>query len=129
MPEYVVHRTSLALNQQARAVKGSRILVLGVTYKRDIEDVRESPALDIIRILEKRGARVSYHDPHVPEIAMDDVHLRSQELMPSVREADLVLVVTDHSTFSYPEIVAAARVVLDTRNATRGLRSDKILKI
>jgi UDP-N-acetyl-D-glucosamine dehydrogenase len=129
MPEYVCARVTDALNDREKSVKGSRVLVLGVTYKRDIEDVRESPALDIIRILEKRGARVSYHDPHVPEIAMDDVHLRSQDLMSSVRDADLVLIVTDHSTFSYPEIVEAARVVLDTRNATRGLRSDKILKI
>jgi UDP-N-acetyl-D-glucosamine dehydrogenase len=129
MPEYVCARVADALNDREKSVKGSRILVLGVTYKRDIEDVRESPALDIIRILEKRGARVSYHDPHVAEIAMDDVHLKSQDLMPSVSEADLVLIVTDHSVFAYPEIVAAARVVLDTRNATRGLRSDKVLKI
>jgi UDP-N-acetyl-D-glucosamine dehydrogenase len=129
MPEYVCARVADALNDREKSVKGSRVLVLGVTYKRDIEDVRESPALDIIRILEKRGARVSYHDPHVPEIAMDDVHLRSQELMPGVRESDLVLIVTDHSAFSYPEIVEAARVVLDTRNATRGIRSEKVLKI
>src|SRR4029077_6179716 len=110
MPDYVCEVVANALNDLEKSVKGSRVFVLGVTYKRDIEDVRESPALDIIRILEKRGARVGYHDPHVPEIAMGDVHLRSEELMPGVREADLVLIVTDHSAFAYPDIVAAARV-------------------
>jgi len=129
MPEYVCARVADALNEREKSVKGSRVLVLGVTYKRDIEDVRESPALDIIRILEKRGARVSYHDPFVPELALDGLSLKSQDLLPSVKEADLVLIVTDHSTFAYPQIVESARVVLDTRNATRGLRSEKILKI
>jgi UDP-N-acetyl-D-glucosamine dehydrogenase len=129
MPEYVCARVADALNDREKSVKGSRILVLGVTYKKDIEDVRESPALDIIRILEKRGARISYHDPYVPKLDMEELSLQSQELMPSVREADLVLIITDHSAFSYPQIVEAARVVLDTRNATRGIQSEKILKI
>lgn len=129
MPEYVCARAADALNDREKSVKGSRILVLGVTYKRDIEDVRESPALDIIRILEKRGARITYHDPFVPQLELDGVSLSSQELMPAVKEADLVLIVTDHSAFKYPQIVEAASIVLDTRNATRGLRSEKILKI
>ena len=129
MPEYCCARVADALNEREKSVKGSRILVLGVTYKKDIEDVRESPALDIIRILEKRGARVSYHDPFVPHLEAEELSLRSQDLMPAVRDADLVMIVTDHSAFSYPQIVEAARVVLDTRNATRGLRSEKILKI
>jgi UDP-N-acetyl-D-glucosamine dehydrogenase len=129
MPEYVCARVADALNERERSVKGSRVLVLGVTYKRDIDDVRESPALDIIRILEKRGAKVSYHDPFVPELSLDGLSLRSQDLLPAVKDADLVLIVTDHSAFSYPLIVESARVVLDTRNATRGLRSEKILKI
>lgn len=129
MPEYVCARAADALNEREKSVKGSKVLVLGVTYKRDVEDVRESPALDILRILEKRGARVSYHDPYVPELALDGLSLRSQELLPAVKDADLVVIVTDHSAFSYAQIVEAARVVLDTRNATRGLRSEKILKI
>jgi len=78
-----------------------------------VDDIRESPALDILRILEKRGARVTYHDPFVPELALDGLSLKSQDLQPAVREADLVLIVTDHSTFAYPQIVEAARVVLD----------------
>jgi UDP-N-acetyl-D-glucosamine dehydrogenase len=129
MPEYVCARVADALNEREKSVKGSRVLVLGVTYKKDIEDVRESPALDIIRILEKRGARVSYHDPFVPDLDVEELSLRSQDLMPAVKDADLVLIVTDHSAFQYPQIVDAARIVLDTRNATRGLRSEKILTI
>jgi UDP-N-acetyl-D-glucosamine dehydrogenase len=129
MPEYVCARVADALNEREKSVKGSRILVLGVTYKKDIDDVRESPALDIIRILDKRGARVSYHDPFVPRLDMDELSLTSEDLMSGVKAADLVLIVTDHSAFRYPQIVDAARVVLDTRNATRGLRSEKVLKI
>src|SRR5215470_13192804 len=89
MPEYVCSRVADALNERERSVKGSRVLVLGVTYKKDIEDVRESPALDILRILESRGARVGYNDPHVPELSMNEHVLRSQELLPAVREADV----------------------------------------
>jgi UDP-N-acetyl-D-glucosamine dehydrogenase len=129
MPEYVCSRVADALNQREKSVKGSRILVLGVAYKRDIDDVRESPALDILRILESRGARVSYNDPHVRQLELNDVTLRSVELMPAVREADVVVVVTDHGDYSYREIVEAARLVVDTRNATKGIRSEKIVKL
>jgi UDP-N-acetyl-D-glucosamine dehydrogenase len=129
MPEYVCRRVADALNEREKSVKGSRILVLGVTYKRDIDDVRESPALDILRLLEKRGARVGYNDPHVPELAVDSVSLRSQDLYPAVEEADLVVITTDHGSYDYPRIVERARLVLDTRNATRGIASPKILKI
>jgi len=118
-----------ALNDREKSVKGSRVTVLGVTYKRDIEDVRESPALDILKILEKKGARVSYNDPYVPELQFDHTTMRSQDLLPSVREADLVVIVTDHSSYPYREIVDAAAVVVDTRNATKGIRSPKIVKI
>jgi UDP-N-acetyl-D-glucosamine dehydrogenase len=129
MPEYVCARVADALNQKEKSVKGSRILVLGVTYKRDIEDVRESPSLDILRILESRGARVSYNDPHVPALDLNQATLRSVDLVPALREADIVVIVTDHSSYSYPEIVEKARLVLDTRNATRGIVSEKVLKI
>jgi UDP-N-acetyl-D-glucosamine dehydrogenase len=129
MPEYVLERIADALNDRERSVKGSRILVLGVAYKRDIDDVRESPALDIIKLLEARGARVSYNDPYVPEILMDGGVMRSVELMPAVREADLVVVVTDHRAYAWPEIVEAARLVVDTRNGTRGLKSAKIVRL
>jgi len=129
MPEYVLTRVTDALNERERSVRGSRVLVLGVAYKRDVNDVRESPALDILRLLESRGARVSYNDPHVPELRMNGETLRSVDLMPAVRESDVVLILTDHSSYRYPEIVEHARLVLDTRNATRGLTSTRILKL
>ena len=129
MPDYVCEVVANALNDLEKSVKGSRVLVLGVTYKRDIEDVRESPALDILRLLESRGARVGYNDPHVPELRLSSATLESQELMPAVRRADVVVIVTDHSSYPYPEIVEAARVVVDTRNATKGIRSPKIIKL
>jgi UDP-N-acetyl-D-glucosamine dehydrogenase len=129
MPEYVCQRVADALNERERSVKGSRILVLGVSYKRDVDDVRESPALDILTLLESRGALVSYNDPYVPELKLDRLTLRSCDLLPGVREADLVVIVTDHGCYSYRDIVDAARVVVDTRNATKDIRSDKILKI
>ncbi len=129
MPEYVCERVASALNDRERSVKGSRILVLGVAYKRDVDDVRESPALDILKLLEARGAGVGYHDPHVASLALDGHTLRSEDLLPAVRQADIVLIVTDHSAYDYEEIVDNARLVLDTRNATRGLVSPKVLKI
>jgi UDP-N-acetyl-D-glucosamine dehydrogenase len=129
MPEYVCERVAEVLNARERSVKGSRILVLGVAYKRDIDDVRESPALDVINVLASRGARVSYNDPYVPEIRMDHHAMRSEELMPAVRQADLVVIVTDHVRYPYGEIVEAAVQVLDTRNATKGIVSGKIVRI
>jgi UDP-N-acetyl-D-glucosamine dehydrogenase len=129
MPEYVVSRIADALNEREKSVRGSRVLLLGVSYKRDIDDVRESPALDVLRILERRGARVGYNDPFVQELRTNGEKLTSQELMPAVAAADIVVIVTDHSAYSYREIVAAARQVLDTRNATKGIASDKIVKI
>jgi UDP-N-acetyl-D-glucosamine dehydrogenase len=129
MPEHVCERVAEALNERERSVKGSEILVAGVSYKRDIEDVRESPALDILRLLQSRGARVGYSDPYVPALALDDLALKSQDLIPACKKADLVVIVTDHSAFPYKEIVAAAKGVVDTRNATKGIVSDKIIKL
>jgi UDP-N-acetyl-D-glucosamine dehydrogenase len=129
MPEYVCELVGEALNRQERSVKGSRVLVLGVTYKRDIDDVRESPALDVLRILERRGASVSYNDPHVASLALNGTRLSSVELMTGVREAHVVVIVTDHSGYPYRDIVAAAKAVVDTRNATRGIQSDKVVRL
>ncbi len=129
MPEHVCDRIARALNDREKSVKGSRILILGVTYKRDVDDVRESPALDILRILESRGARISYNDPHVPELQWNGTVLRSAELMPAVRAADMVVIVTDHTVYPYREIVDGAAAILDTRNATRGIRAANVIKI
>jgi UDP-N-acetyl-D-glucosamine dehydrogenase len=129
MPEYVCKRVAAALNEREKSVKGSAVLVLGVSYKRDVDDVRESPALDILRLLESRGARVGYNDPNVPHLQFNGATLESQDLLPAVRRADVVVIVTDHSAYRYREIVDAARVVVDTRNATKGIQSPKIIKL
>jgi len=118
MPMFWVRKLSEALNGQGKAVQGASVLVLGVAYKRNIEDIRESPALDIIRLLEGQGARVSYFDPHVPRFLEDGQEFRSVELTPEVvAAADCVIVVTDHSAVDYRMIKRHARLVVDTRNA------------
>jgi UDP-N-acetyl-D-glucosamine dehydrogenase len=118
MPLFWVRKVSEALNEQGKAVRGASVLVLGVAYKRDIDDIRESPALDIIRLLEGQGARVSYHDPHVPVFAEDGHEFRSVPLDPeAVAAADCIMIVTDHSAIDYPMIRRKAKLVVDTRNA------------
>jgi UDP-N-acetyl-D-glucosamine dehydrogenase len=118
MPLFWVRKLSEALNAQGKAVRGASILVLGVAYKRDIDDIRESPALDIIRLLEGQGARVSYHDPYVPTFSEDGHEFRSVPLDPAtVAAADCIMIVTDHSAIDYEMIRRKAKLVVDTRNA------------
>jgi UDP-N-acetyl-D-glucosamine dehydrogenase len=119
MPALVVRKVAQALNEEKKAVNGSRALVLGVAYKKDIDDMRESPALDVIRLLEQQGAEVVYHDPFVPRFREDghehaSVALTDDEL----KRADAVVIVTDHSKIDYQRVVNLAQVVIDTRNAT-----------
>ena len=118
MPYYVMEKITYALNCQERSVRGSRILILGVAYKRDVDDVRESPALDIISLLRHRGADVSYCDPHVPVIKLEDEReLPAETYCPGLlRQADLVVVVTDHAAFDWNEIAANSRAIVDTRH-------------
>lgn len=129
MPEHVCALVADALNARSQSVRGSRVLVLGVAYKRDVDDVRESPALDILRLLETRGAQVSYHDPHVPVLDWNGSELRSCALDEGVAAADVVVIVTDHSDFPYERIVSQARLVVDTRNATKGLDAASIVRL
>ena len=126
MPAYVVEKVMLALNDDRKAVNGSRILVVGMAYKRDIDDVRESPALDIIRLLEEHGAEVTYHDPHIASIREDD-HLRhSVNLTPTiVADADALVVVTDHRVIDYQMLMDNASLIVDTRNVMAGLVKTK----
>jgi UDP-N-acetyl-D-glucosamine dehydrogenase len=130
MPAYVVEHVAHALNDDAKALKGSRVLVLGIAYKPDVDDVRETPAAEIIRMLLESGAKVQYHDPHVPsfpgmrryDIRMASVRLDAKTL----RDADCVLIVTDHSGVDYGLVGANAKLVVDTRNAmarVKGVRS------
>jgi len=118
MPLFWVRKVAEALNGQGKAVRGAGVLVLGVAYKRDIDDIRESPALDIIRLLEDQGARVSYSDPHVPVLSENGHEFRSVPLGPdTVAAADCIMIVTDHSTVDYRMIRRHAKLVVDTRNA------------
>ncbi len=117
MPEFWVGKVIDRLNDQSKAIRGSRVLVLGVAYKKDISDMRESPALDIIRLLHQRGAAVSYHDPYVPTLREDTVDLASVPLTAqALRTADCVVIVTDHSTVDYDLVARHAKVVVDTRH-------------
>ena len=118
MPMFWVHKLAEALNGQGKPVRGASVLVLGVAYKRDVEDIRESPALDIIRLLEGQGARVTYFDPHVPRFREDGQEFRSVELTPDVvAAADCVMIVTDHTVVDYRMIKRMAKLIVDTRNA------------
>jgi UDP-N-acetyl-D-glucosamine dehydrogenase len=130
MPRYVVTKVQDALNDERKAINGSRILMLGVAYKRDIGDVRESPALDILRLLETKGAEVDYHDPHVPRLAHDGLHRNSVPYeaarLPSY---DLVLITTDHQAVDYGLLVDSGALVVDTRNALATIRSDRVIAL
>ncbi len=124
MPDWVVERAMLALNERKKCVNGARILVLGVAYKRDVSDVRESPALEIIRELRRLGAHVDYHDPHVPSLEAEGLALRSISAEPTpsgIGAYDLVLIATDHSCVDWARVVREAQCVFDCRNATRGV--------
>jgi len=123
MPQYVVSKVVDALNDQRKSVRGARVLVLGVAYKRDVGDVRESPALDVMKLLADRGAEMRYNDPYAGSIALDGgLVYRSVPLnREALRRADVVLIITDHSSYDYRFIVKHARSVLDTRNATRSV--------
>jgi len=125
MPQHVVQKAVDALNAHGKAVRGSNVLVLGVAYKPDIDDVRESPALDILAALEQKGAAVSYHDPYLPVLEAGawpgGSELRSVELTPEILgAADCVVIVTNHRTFDYPDIVRRAKLIVDSRNAIKG---------
>jgi UDP-N-acetyl-D-glucosamine dehydrogenase len=129
MPHFVVEKVQTALNDRCKPVKGSRVHVVGVAYKRNVNDVRESPALDIIALLERRGARVSYTDPHVPELRWDGGSLTSEPLEEAARVCDCVVIVTDHDRIDYRRLLETAPLVIDTRNVLKGMRSDKIVRL
>lgn len=123
MPEYVIGRVIDALNDHGKAVNGSKVLVLGLAYKKDVDDVRESPSAILIKLLQQHGATVDYHDPHIPSAkpmrAYDITHMKSVALTPAnLRKYDCVLIATDHSTVDYDLVCEHARLVVDTRNAT-----------
>jgi UDP-N-acetyl-D-glucosamine dehydrogenase len=129
MPEYVVDRIQDTLNDATKPLRGSHVHLLGVAYKRDIDDVRESPALDIIHLLQRRGAVVTYSDPFVPKVRVDGVELLSQDLASSSANADCVVVITDHSGIDYRGIVKRSKLILDTRHALKGINEPNVIRL
>lgn len=129
MPRFVVDRVLAALNEARKPLNGSKIHVVGVSYKRDVSDVRESPALDIIALLRQFGASVSYSDPFVAELEMGPVPLQASDLLSSCADADCVVIVTDHTGLDYASIVSRSQLIVDARNALRGFKSAKIVRL
>jgi UDP-N-acetyl-D-glucosamine dehydrogenase len=130
MPHFVIEQTANGLNEHSKALKGSKVLVLGVAYKRDIDDLRESPSLTIIELLREKGALVSYNDPYFPTVGRGrhyDLNMTNTPL-DNLGQYDAVLIVTDHSDYDYKAIVEQSQLVVDTRNATKGISSPKIVR-
>lgn len=129
MPDYIVSKIADALNEECKSVKGSTILVLGVAYKRNVGDTRESPALDIIGLLRRKGAEVSYADPYVPSLSVLDQPVPHYDVSQGVAPFDCVVIATDHSCFDYARLLQEAPVVFDARNATAGLTAPERCKL
>lgn len=131
MPYYVVTKVMEALNQKGASMKGSSILVLGVAYKKDVDDMRESPSMELIRILKDKGAKVAYNDPHIPVAVSHRKHFKMRSTpftKDSLKKYDCVLIATNHSAYDYNLIVKNSRLVVDTRNATAGIKSGNLVK-
>lgn len=134
MPRYVVDRLLNAMNDQGKTLKNNKVLVLGVAYKPNIDDVRESPALDVIALLRQKGALVEYHDPFIPQIHHESEgwrmeSIRQADFNTKLRDADAVLIVTDHTAYNYSDIIKNAQFVFDTRNATGKFLTDEIKNV
>ena len=129
MPEFVVHRVSDALNSQKKSLNGSRVHVIGVAYKRDVNDLRESPALEILELLDKAGAIVSYTDPYFPNFKHAHLDLKSVDEKKMHEHADCGVIVTDHKAFDYPAMVKNFKLLVDTRNALKGISNPSIFRL
>jgi UDP-N-acetyl-D-glucosamine dehydrogenase len=122
MPEYVASRISNALNDKKKTVKGAKIHILGISYKKDVSDTRESPALEIIKILSKMGAEITFSDPYVQYCAVNEKRIDAVEPLPKVlKTKDCIVIVTDHSAYNYEEIAKNSKLLFDTRNATKNI--------
>lgn len=131
MPYHVVTKVMEALNDRGKSIKGSKIMVLGVAYKKNVDDMRESPSMELIRILKEKGASVKYNDPHVPVAISHRKHFKmisTRITAESLKKYDCVLIATDHSAYDYKWIVKNSRLVVDTRNATAGIKSARVVK-
>jgi UDP-N-acetyl-D-glucosamine dehydrogenase len=130
MPYFVLEQIAAGLNDHSKSIKGSNILVLGLAYKRDVDDLRESPSLTILELLRKRGATIAYNDPYFPTVGKGRHYELNMTNTPldHLETYDAVVIVTDHSTYNYKEIVENSKLIIDTRNATKGIASEKILR-
>ena len=129
MPEYVVTKLADTLNEKAKSIKNSKILVLGVAYKKDVADLRESPALDVMTLLIKKQAKLSFYDSYVPTVKIANKILKSEKNISSISKYDAVLILTDHTNIDYAEAVKKAKLIFDTRNATKNIKSQKVVKL
>jgi UDP-N-acetyl-D-glucosamine dehydrogenase len=130
MPHFVVGKVGDALNRSRKSVKGAKILILGVAYKKNVSDVREAPALDILQLLVKKGAKLSYCDPYVPVLDEHGIRLKAEKFSAAaLRRADCVVLVTDHDLFDYRLVARESKVVVDTRNALKGRNGNKVIKL
>ena len=130
MPYFVIDQIAGGLNEHSKSIKGAKILVLGLAYKRDVDDLRESPSLTILELLRERGAKVAYNDPFFPTVGRGrhyDLNM-TNTAMDNLSAWDAVVIVTDHTSYDYAEIVAQSQLVIDTRNATKGIISEKIVR-
>jgi len=129
MPRFVVDKVQTALNNRGKPLLGAHIHIAGVAYKRDVDDVRESPALDIVLLLEQKGAHVTYTDPHIPLLRLNGHRASSTGLAESAKVADCVVIVTDHKAFDLVSLVENANLIVDTRNALKAFNSSKIVRL
>lgn len=130
MPEYIVERIIDALNSHSKSVKGSRVLILGVAYKKDIEDIRESPALRVIELLVEKKAKVDYHDPYIPEVKEGNLKFHSIKLEnKTLSHYDCIVIVADHSCYDLKSIVKNSKLVFDTRGCTVGIKADNVIRL
>jgi UDP-N-acetyl-D-glucosamine dehydrogenase len=132
MPRFVISKVQDALNEHQKSLKGSSVLVLGAAYKPDIDDLRESPAIDVIRLLQQKGAKVSYHDPYIPHIHHEDWKISSVvDLVQAVKTADCVVIVTNHKVYDFDAILKDSKLIVDTRNALGklGVKNPKVVRL
>jgi UDP-N-acetyl-D-glucosamine dehydrogenase len=129
MPGFVVSCVADALNKERKSLNGSKVLILGVAYKRDVNDLRESPALDVMELLHRKGVQFSYHDPYIPSLSLGKLELRSKPIdRGRLKGYDCVVILTDHRVFDYSKIVAESRLIVDSRNALKGIKQKKIFR-
>ena len=129
MPHFVVDKIQNALNTKGKAIKNSKIHILGVAYKKNIDDMRESPALDIIHLLRDKGGKMTYSDPYVSTLKIDGISLKAQPVESSCKSADCVVIVTDHKDFDYKSIEKNSKLIVDTRNGMKGIKSTKVVRL